>query len=160
MNSMNATLDRKGPFHVRPGLLLFCTAFVLLLVCSLGPLPDLIRGPFAQGAILLVASAAIAVGWFCTAKYSEPNSAWRALVALITSLYLTVSIPAYFLALFATIGWFLHHRMFWAFLRPWARWGSVLVYMGFAGSFFGPQAKKNLHGVKFIYVEVKIDWPL
>ena len=62
MNSMNTTLDRKGLFHVRPGLLLFCAAFVLLLVCSLGPLPDLIRGPFAQGAILLVASAAIAVG--------------------------------------------------------------------------------------------------
>src|SRR5207253_2005450 len=62
MNSMNTTLDRKGLFHVRPGLLLFCAAFVLLMVCSVGPFPDLLRGPFAQGAILLVASAAIAVG--------------------------------------------------------------------------------------------------
>src|SRR5436190_23902389 len=82
MNSMNTTLDRKGLFHVRPCLLLFCAAFVLLLVCSLGPLPDLIRGPFAQRAILLAASAAISVGWFCTAKYSEPNSPWRVSVAL------------------------------------------------------------------------------
>lgn len=138
MNSMNRTLGGKGLFHVRPGLLLLCAAFVLLVVSSLGALPDLIRGSlFAQGAILLVASAAIAVGWFCTAKYPEPNGTWRASIALITSVYLAVSIPAYFLAVFSTLGWLLHHHVFWAFLRPWARWGYVMVYMAFAGSFFG-----------------------
>lgn len=136
--AMNRTLGQKGLFHVRPDLLLLCAAFVLLAVSSLGGLPDLIRRSlFAQGAILLAASAAIAVGWFCTAKYSEPNSAWRASIALITSVYLTVSIPAYFLAVFSTLGWLLHHHVLWAFLRPWARWGYVTVYMAFAGSFFG-----------------------
>jgi hypothetical protein len=133
MNSVSPPLDRKKLFQVRPTFLLACVA----VLAALGS-PGAIRGhQSVQRVLLLFAGVAIASGWFFLFRDRERNTTWRASIALVTSIYLTVSIPAYCFAFFATFWWIFQHRAVWIFLRPWASWGDVLVDLGVAGSFFG-----------------------
>lgn len=134
MNSASSGIDRgKQLFRVRPNFILACIAVLAVLGA-----PGAIRGSLpTQRLVLLFAGVSIASGWFFRFRDRTPNGTWRASIALVTSIYLTTSIPAYCLAFFASVWWVFQHHTFWIFLGPWATWGHVLAYFGVAGSFFG-----------------------
>jgi len=130
LNLINS--NRQGLFSVRRSFLLACAAFLVVMV-----LPNVAEGRHTvQLVFLVLAALAIASGWFFLLKYREPNSTWRALIALITSVYLTVSIPVFFFEL-SQIRWFTRHPGFSMYARPWVHWGYVFVYLGVAGAFLG-----------------------
>jgi hypothetical protein len=138
MNSMNPTMDRRNLFRVRPTFLLACVVFLIAFF-----LPDTIRGRHVvQRAFLVLASLAIVSGWFFLLKYREANSTWRTLVALVTSVYLTASVPV-FLFEMSQIRWLMRHpfhHTFEMYVWPWVHWGYqgyVPVLLGVAGSFLG-----------------------
>jgi len=112
-----------------------CAAFIVVLV-----LPDAIRGRHViQRLVLLLASLAVLSGWFFLLKYREPNRTWRAVVAAVTSVYLTASLPVFLFEL-SQIRWLMHHHMLSMYVRPWVHWGYqgyLPVLWGVAGSFFG-----------------------
>jgi hypothetical protein len=131
MNSMDPVAHRRNLFRVRPAFLLACAGFLVAII-----LPDALRGkPTVQRVFLLLASLVIASGWFLLLKYREPNSTWRKLVALVTSVYLTLSIPAFFFEL-SPVRWFLN-PVISMYEWPWAHWGRLLIYFGVAGSLLG-----------------------
>jgi hypothetical protein len=138
MKSENPAIDRSNLFRVRPTFVLGCA--VLLLVFFL---PDALRGRHStQKFLLLLASFAVASGWFCLLKYRQPNSTWRAFVALVTSAYLTASLPAFLFEL-SQIKWLMRHpfhHTFEMYMWPWVHWGYqgyIPVLLGVAGSFTG-----------------------
>ncbi len=100
-------------------------------------LPNAIDGrKVVQRLLLVVASLAIASGWFFVWKYREPNQTWRAVIALMASLYLTISPPIFFFES-APMRWMGKHYLIAMYAWPWAHWGYVLVFFGVAGSFLG-----------------------
>jgi hypothetical protein len=130
--------NRKGLLHVRP--IFFFASGVFLAVVTL---PDVVRGSHTLRRICLWSAALlILLGWYFLVKDRTPNSAWRKLIALITSVYLTVSLPV-FLFEMSQMKWFMRHPMHHAFalyVRPWVHWGygGILpVFLGVVGSFFG-----------------------
>ena len=132
MHFTNKDIDRRNLFRVRPAFLLCCAIFLLVLI-----LPDAIHGrKEVQRSLLVVASLALVSGWFFLWKYREPNQTWRAVIALIASLYLTVSLPIFFFEA-APMRWMGRHYLISMYAWPWAHWGYTLVFFGVAGSFLG-----------------------
>ncbi|HEV7218401.1 MAG: hypothetical protein ACHP8A_02855 [Terriglobales bacterium] len=132
MSSTSHSIDREKLFRVRPRFLLGCAICLLVLI-----LPAAIDGrSMVQRLVLVVASLAIACGWVFLWKYREPNQTWRALIALVSSLYLTISPPVFLFEL-APFRWFRGHPALSLYAGPWVHWGYVLVLFGVAGSFFG-----------------------
>ncbi len=138
MTLMNPAVDRKKLFHVRPLFLLGCVAFLVVLI-----LPDAIRGrDGVRHSLLLFATLAIVMGWFFLMKYHEPNTKWRALVALLTSIYVTASVPVFLFELSPT-RWLVrhpHHYTFEMYSWPWVHGGYqgfVPLFLGVVGCFFG-----------------------
>jgi len=132
---MNPDVATEGPkiFQVRLSFLFVCA----LVVLSIGPLPYLVRGRLlAQGAVLLLAAIPAAFGWFFVLNDTAPSGRLRTWAVLITAAYLTISLPAYFVELFTTIGFCIHHPALLVFMKPWVRWGYV-IYIGFIASFLG-----------------------
>lgn len=130
-----AGIDRKKLFRVRPIFLVACAAFLAVI-----SLPDVVHGSHVlKRVFLLMASLALVSGWFFLLRDREPNSAWRAVIALTTSVYLTVSVPV-FLFEMSQIKWLMRHpmnRVFAIYVWPWVHWGFLLVLLGVVGSFFG-----------------------
>jgi hypothetical protein len=131
-------MNRTHRFRVR-GSLLIGGAFVLCVAF----LPGIVSGSYIlKRAFLISASAAIATGWFFLFKDHEPNSTWRVWLAGITSVYLTVCLPA-FLFEMSQIKWLmLHpmHRLFSMYVSPWVHFGFqglLFVAGGVLGSLFG-----------------------
>jgi len=134
----NTDVNRRNLFHVRIRFLLGCVVVLIVFF-----LPDAIRGSHGvQRAVLLIAGVSIFSGWFFLLKYREPNSTWRALIALLASVYLTASIPVFLFEL-SQIRWLMRHplhHMFEIYVWPWVRWGHqgyIPVLLGVAGSFLG-----------------------
>ena len=65
-----------------------------------------------------------------------PNQTWRNVIALVASLYLTISIPVFFFES-SQMRWLGRHHMLSMYAWPWAQWGYALVLGGVVGSFFG-----------------------
>ena len=133
-----AGINRKSSFRVRPGFLLACATFLGVVA-----LPGVVSDSYSlKRLFLLVAALAVASGWFFLLRDREPNPAWRALIALVTSVYLTVSLPV-FLFEMAQIKWLMRNpwnRAFSFYVWPWVHWGYngvILVFLGVAGSFLG-----------------------
>lgn len=130
-----AGIDRKSLFRVRPIFLIACAAFLAVIT-----LPGVVHGShILKRVFLLLATLALLSGWFFLLRDREPNSTWRALIALITSVYLTVSVPV-FLFEMSQIKWLMRHpmnRVFAIYVWPWVHWGVLLVLLGVVGSFFG-----------------------
>ncbi len=132
MNSTSHSIDRERLFRVRPRFLLGCAISLLVLI-----LPGAVHGrKIVQRLVLVVASLAIACGWVFLWKYREPSQAWRAVIALVASLYLTISPPIFFFES-APMRWMGRHPLISLYAWPWAHWGYLLVLFGVAGSFFG-----------------------
>jgi hypothetical protein len=132
MNSASQSISREKWFRVRPQFLLGCAIFLLVLI-----LPDAVHGRrIVQRLLLLVASLAIAWGWFFLWKCREPNQTWRVVIALVASLYLTISPPIFFFES-AQMRWMGKHHLISLYAWPWAHWGYLLVLFGVGGSFFG-----------------------
>jgi hypothetical protein len=132
MNQLVATVGRDGHFRVRPAVLIGCgilSAVVLLPVVFA-------HRYHAQMGLLLFASACVISGWFVLVRYRELDSSWRARLALLTSVYLTVSVPGFFIE-FSPITWFMHAHWASLYVRPWVHWGFAFVYLSVAGSFLG-----------------------
>jgi uncharacterized membrane protein len=130
------TEERKC-FSFSRGLLLALVVFLAVFL-----LPAAIRQAHVQRLLLAFAALAIAVGWFSLIKYREQNSAWRSAIALVSSVYLTASLPVFVFEL-SQVKWLMlnpHHSLFSAYTRLWLRWGYqgyLFVLLGTAGSFFG-----------------------
>jgi hypothetical protein len=138
MKSENPATDRSDLFGVRPIFVLVCVVCLLVFF-----LPDAISGRHGvQKVLLLLASFAIASGWFFLVRHLEPNSTLRTLVALTTSVYLTASLPAFLFEL-SQIKWLMRHPLhhtFEMYVWPWVHWGYqgyLPVLLGVAGSFAG-----------------------
>jgi hypothetical protein len=89
-------------FSVRPVFLLFCTAVLAVVF-----MPDLfVRRHTAQSTLLLVAAVAVVLSWFYLAHHPEQAGGWGRWIAIATSVYLSLSIPVFFLEL-SPVRWFM-----------------------------------------------------
>lgn len=133
MNVAYPTVQRTDLFKTRPIFVLSCIALLVVFL-----LPNALKAHrTAQWVIFVAASAAILFGWFFHTIHPKPGSKSRQFIALLTSLYLTASIPAFFFE-FSQVRW-LMRGPHWAsiYVRPWVHWGFLLVYLGVVGAFFG-----------------------
>jgi hypothetical protein len=133
---MNQVHDqRKRSFYVRPKFLAGCAAVVAVLI-----LPDVVAQSFImKRALLLLAALAIVAGWFLLLKDHGPRKTWRALIALVASVYLVASLPV-FLFEISQVKWLMRHPWhYWLsiYVRPWVHWGYVLVSLSVVCSFLG-----------------------
>jgi hypothetical protein len=132
MTSASQPMERKRRFHVRPVFLLSCLVFLLVVF-----LPGALwNKPPAQRTLLGLATVAILSGWFFLLLRPESNSRWRSVIALVASIYLTMSLPAFAYEL-SPFYWALHHRAPLFYIWPLVHWGYALTLFGLVGSFFG-----------------------
>jgi len=132
MTSASPPMERKGRFHVRPGFLLGCAIFLMVFF-----LPGALWNKlYAQRALFALATVAILSGWFFVLLSPESNSRWRSVIALVASIYLTISLPAFAYEL-SPFYWWLHHRAPLFYIWPFVHWGYALTLLGLIGSFFG-----------------------
>jgi len=132
MMSASQPIERKRRFLVRPVFLLGC-AVVLLVFFLPGALS---HNAYAERVLLGFATGAILSGWFFLLLRPEPNSRWRSVIALVASIYLTMSLPAFAYEL-SPFYWWMHHRSPVFYLWPFVHWGYALPLFGLIGSFFG-----------------------
>ncbi len=133
MNVTSPTVEPKNHFEARP---LFLTACFVLLAAFL--LPGAIRDHrIAQWSILILSCLATFAGWFLGFAHRQANSKWRQIVVFATAVYLTASIPVFFLE-FSQVKWFMRGPH-WAsmYARPWVHWGSLIIPLSVVGSLFG-----------------------
>jgi hypothetical protein len=124
--------SRDGSLRVRPEILIGCA-----LVFSAVIFPGLFSHHYyAQMGLLLVSSVCVISGWFVLVICREFDATFRGWVALFTSVYLTASIPAFFIE-FSPITWFMHAHWASLYVRPWVHWGFIYVYLSVLGSFLG-----------------------
>jgi len=135
MNSTSLVVGRESPFRIRPKFLAGCAAVVIVLI-----LPDLIvKSRILEQSILFLSGAAIFAGWFLLLKDPGPKTTWRALIALITSVYLVASLPVFLFEL-SPWRWFVRHpwhTWFSMYSMPWVRWGYLFVFLSVICSFLG-----------------------
>jgi hypothetical protein len=135
MNSMNHAVDQKRLFRVRPEFLAGCAAVVAVLI-----LPDVVaQSQILKRVVLLLAALAILAGWFLLLKDRGPMTTWRALIALLASVYLVVSLPV-FLFEMSQVKWFMRHPWHYLlsmYVRPWVHWGYIFVFLSVICSFLG-----------------------
>ena len=122
--------DRR--FRVRPAVLIGCG---LLLAAGVVPFAFTHRY-YAQICLLLVATICVILGWVAFLRYRERDATWQGWIALLTSAYLTASLPAFFIE-FSPIMWLMHARWASLYVRPWVHWGFIFVYLSVLGSFLG-----------------------
>ena len=82
---------------------------------------------------------AILSGWLLLLMDGGPKMTWRALLALIASVYLVVSLPV-FLFEMSQIKWLMRHPWHhWLslYVRPWVHWGYILVFLSVILSLLG-----------------------
>jgi hypothetical protein len=121
-----------GRFRVRPSVLIGCALLFAVVVLPI----FFSHRYYAQKCLLLAASLCVISGWFLLARYREPDTTWRGWTALFTSIYLTASVPGFFIE-FSPISWFMHAHWASLYVRPWVQWGFIFVYLSVAGSFLG-----------------------
>ena len=135
MNSMNQLVDQKRPFRVRPKFVAGCAAVVAALI-----LPDTIaQSRMLERVVLLLAALAILAGWFLLLKDREPKTTWRALIALVASVYLVASLPVFFFEM-SQVKWLMRHPWhYWLsmYVRPWVHWGYIFAFLSVICSFLG-----------------------
>jgi len=135
MNSMSQVEDQKRLFRVRPKFLAGCAAVVAVLI-----LPDAVaESHILKRVVLLLAALAILSGWLLLLKDRGPKTTWRALIALIASVYLVASLPV-FLFEMSQVKWLMRHPWhYWLsmYVRPWVHWGYALVFLSVVCSFLG-----------------------
>jgi hypothetical protein len=135
MSSTSQAVGRESPFRIRPKFIAGCAAVVIVLI-----LPGLIaRSRILEQAILFLAGVAIFAGWFLLLKDPGPKTTWRALISLITSVYLAASLPVFLFEL-SPWRWFLRHPWHsWLSMYsiPWVHWGYILVFLSVICSFLG-----------------------
>jgi hypothetical protein len=135
MNSMSQVRDQKHLFRVRPKFLAGCAAVVVVLI-----LPDVVaQSSILKQVVLLLAAVAILSGWLLLLMDGGPKMTWRALIALIASVYLVASLPV-FLFEMSQIKWLMRHPWHhWLslYVRPWVHWGYILVFLSVILSFLG-----------------------
>ncbi len=135
MNSMTDVEGQARLVRVRPVFLAGCAAIVAVLI-----LPSTIaQSHILKSAVLLLAALAILGGWLLLLNDHAPKTTWRALIAVIASVYLVISLPV-FLFEMSQIKWLMRHPWHhWLsmYVRPWVHWGYTLVFIGVILSFFG-----------------------
>jgi multisubunit Na+/H+ antiporter MnhG subunit len=133
MEATSLAKDRERLFRVRPAVLLACFGILLVML-----LPDAMREHrSAKWLLLTFGSLAVILGWFFYIRHHENNSKWREFIALITAVYLTASIPAYYFEFFP-IKWLMRGPHWSAlYVRPWVHWAFIFVYLSVAGSLLG-----------------------
>ncbi len=140
MNDTHAGVTQPDKLlQVRPAFLLAFLSFSVIVVClitvSAHPNHALKR------LFLSLAALALALGWFFLIKDWRSICPWRAWVALITTIYATISLPV-FLFEMNQIYWLAlnpMHRRFSAYVSPWVHSsgnGLLLVFLGLVGSFY------------------------
>ncbi len=90
--------QRESILKKRAGLFLFF-AFLMFIVC-LGQthLMVFIEGSrLIRRAIVLLSCIALVYGWISSIKQPESNALWRRVIAFISAMALTVSVPAFWL---------------------------------------------------------------
>src|SRR5579862_7654158 len=86
--------------------------------------------------LLVSATFCVVLGWMAFFRYREGEPSLRGRIALITSVYLTLSLPAFFIE-FSPLMWFVHAHWARIYVRPWVHWGFVPIYLSVACAFFG-----------------------
>jgi hypothetical protein len=133
--SVGEAQEQTRLFRVRPKFLAGCAAVVAVLI-----LPDAIaQSRVRMLVVLLLAALSILAGWVLLLKDREPNTAWRALMAIVAAVYLVLSLPV-FLFEMSQIKWLMRHPWhYWIsmYVRPWVHWGYIFVFLSVIGSFLG-----------------------
>lgn len=131
---MKQAVGQKRLFRIRPKFVAGCAAVIAALI-----LPDAIaRSHIAMRIVLLLAAAAILVGWFLLAK-DWPKITWRALIALGAAVCLIVSLPVYVFEM-SQVRWLIRHPWhYWLsmYVRAWVHWGYIFIFLSVICSFFG-----------------------
>ena len=135
INSMSQVGGQKHLFRVRPKFLACCAAVVVVLI-----LPDVVaQSSILKQVVLLLAAVAILSGWLLLLMDGGPKMTWRALLALIASVYLVASLPVFLFEMFQ-IKWLMRHPWHhWLslYVRPWVHWGYILVFLSVILSLLG-----------------------
>jgi hypothetical protein len=135
MDSTDQLVNQESWFRVRPKFLVGCAAAVVVLI-----LPALIANSHTlEQVILVLAALAILAGWFLLINDPAPKTTWRSGIALITSVYLTASLPVFLFEL-SPWRWFMRHpwhSWFSMYAMPWVHWGYVFVFLSVICSFLG-----------------------
>ncbi|MGA9495287.1 MAG: hypothetical protein WA718_11220 [Terriglobales bacterium] len=135
MKSMDQVQERKLLLGVRPKFLAGCAAVVAVLI-----LPDTIAQlHILKRVVLILAALAILAGWLLLLKDGGPKTTWRALTALVGSVYLVVSLPV-FLFEMSQMRWLMRHpwhQWLSMYVRPWVHWGYTFVFLSVICSFLG-----------------------
>ncbi len=155
---MNLLADHPEVFRVRRGFLLSCMALTAAFF-----LPSAIAHRHNVQLVFLAASAlATAFGWLFLRKEGIPNSSWRSVLAITTCAFLTLSLPAFFIEVSASMSFaFAPHQWTSLYLRPWARWGMLLALLAVIASFFArPRARVALvtGSILLMVVRFSIPW--
>jgi hypothetical protein len=136
MKSMGQIQEQNHLFRVPPKFLVGCAVAVAVLI-----LPGVVAQSYVlKRVVLLLAALAIFAGWCLLLKDSDHSKvSWRALIALIASVYLVVSLPV-FLFEMSQVKWLMRHPWhYWLsmYVRPWVHWGYILVFLSVVCSFLG-----------------------
>ena len=135
MSSTSQVLGRESPFRIRPKFLAGCAAVVVVLI-----LPDLIaHSRILEQGTLFLAGVAIFAGWLLLLRDPGPRTTWRALITLITSVYLVASPPVFLFDL-SPWRWFVRHpwhSWFSMYSTLWVHWGYIFVFLSVICSFLG-----------------------
>lgn len=121
--------NRQSQFRVRPVFVLICAGVVASIL-----LPDVIgRTPLLQQALLILTAFAVGSGWFFISRdYGHANRV-RTGFSLLTAIYLTASVPAFFFELHP---WkWLNYPSVSLYVRPWTHWGLIATCLSILGSF-------------------------
>ena len=129
---MIANVEPQKSSRPRPVVVMACA---VLLAIGAGPFAFSHRY-HAQLGLLVSATLCVVFGWMAFFRYREGESSLRGRIALITSVYLTLSLPAFFIE-FSPLLWFVHAHWARIYVRPWIHWGFVPIYLSVACAFFG-----------------------
>jgi hypothetical protein len=144
MNTANLIeIDRRHLFRVRRGFLLAFSKFLVTLIAVLC-IPDFVsQSHDKKVACLSVAGLSLLAGWVFLIQERRPPNSWRAWIALITAVYLTLFLPAAFIEI-SPFRWLTRHNpmhhAFSAYVSPWIIYGYhgfIFVLAGIFGSLFG-----------------------
>jgi hypothetical protein len=113
-----------GRSRVRPAVLIGCALLFAVVVLPI----FFSHRYYAQMCLLMAACLCVISGWFVLVIYRELDTTWRGRVALFTSVYLTASIPGFFIE-FSRITWFMHAHWASLYVRPWVHWGFIYIYL-------------------------------
>jgi len=132
----NLIIGQKSHFSVRPKFLAGC----MVIAAAVFFLPAVVGESYVlKLTVLMLATVAILSGWFLLLKEHQQKTTWRSLIALISAVYLVVSLPV-FLFEISQIRWLMRHpwhHWFSMYVRPWVHWGYLLVCLSIICSLLG-----------------------